>query len=103
MLNAVDDILGQVHGAIRVIEMLDIESETAIDITITANFEALIIAKGFEERECLGVFGVRSWCQCLSHETHIGGISTVAVAHRWMRVSGRAGPGHGSVRAHPQD
>jgi len=90
--------------------MLNVECQIAIYITVREDFESLIIAEGFEERECLGVFGVCGWCQCLSHESHIGGGIRLRViaAHRcqWMRLIDEEVlevQVHGSETAHLQD
>ena len=72
MLDGVDGVLGQVHGSTGVMEVLNVESEDAIDIAVPVDFESLIIAEGFEACQCLGVLGVCGWCQCLSHEAHVG-------------------------------
>jgi uncharacterized protein YkvS len=48
-LDAVDGVLGQVHGSAGVVEVLNVECQIAIDLPIAVNFESLIIAEGFEE------------------------------------------------------
>jgi len=108
VLDGIDGVLGQVHGSTGVMKVLNVESEDAIDIAVPVDFESLIIAEGFEECECLGVFGVRGWCQCLSHEPDVGwvsaiGVAAAAAAHLGMSVFEQEGPDRGSVRAHPQD
>jgi len=49
MLNTVDGVLGQVHQATTIVEVLNVECQVVIDIAITSDFEALIIAERFEE------------------------------------------------------